>query len=123
MKNHESGCTMNPGRVCRMCRASGIEQKPMADLIEAAKRDYETWEAAFNLDDDACRAAVMRTIPKELIDACEGCPACVLAAIRQGGHLGYFDFDYAAECKSRWADINDEKASIEYERERHTYYG
>lgn len=39
MTRHESACTANPNRVCKMCPAGGLSQKPITDLITAAEID------------------------------------------------------------------------------------
>lgn len=101
MKRHESGCTANPQRRCGMCKQN--QHTPLPDLI-----------AALGAGDKAGVDA--------LRDAAEGCPACMLAAIRQSGLQrattfgpeGIEDdgfrvpFDFNAEKESWWADRNDE---------------
>ena len=96
MKKHEAGCTMNPNRVCGMCRVAGIEQQPIQELINA-------------LGDG--------TNLSKLRDLSENCPACILAAIRQSRVFCYDDgglgkdnsaaFNYKAEKESLWKDINN----------------
>lgn len=101
---HEKSCTMNPNRVCGMCAADPDrlpkEYPTVAALIEAAKldavgelvtSDYE-WKpyAVTNLE------AVSL-----------GCPACMLAGIRQSGiDLCWFDFDFTASKKLFWTRVN-----------------
>jgi len=60
MVKHETGCTSNPVRVCRMCGIAGFAQKSGAELFEAAKKG----------------TAALRELA-------EGCPACMLAGIKQ----------------------------------------
>ena len=69
MAIHEKHCTMNPNRVCRFCATGadwGMEQHPIGDLI-----------AALGCGDEAGM--------KALRELAQGCPACILAAIRQSG--------------------------------------
>ena len=61
MVKHEQHCTLNPARKCRMCTDfPRVIQQPIADLI-----------AAYNEGIEALRTKA------------NGCPACMLAAIRQ----------------------------------------
>lgn len=55
---HESSCIRNDERKCRMCKFMGLEQKPMAELVEAAHEGL-----------------------KSLEDAADNCPVCILSAI------------------------------------------
>lgn len=61
MEKHESGCTNNPNRKCRMCTFGQLVQQPMDALV----REYveKGWKALHALT--------------------EGCPACIFAAVRQ----------------------------------------
>lgn len=104
MKTHEKHCTANPARECRVCKMLEVEQKPIEDLAAAAFRGI-----------------------KALTDEAEGCPACMLAAIRKIGppHLpGWpdpgddplMDWSFKAAMKSVWDDINSANA------ERDGYY-
>lgn len=98
MKRHESGCTLNPERTCRMCALLGNPPPPKRDELLAI------------LDRDGFQA---------LRSAVFGCPACILSALRQRNGMdeygGYFvagpndgrnEWSYAAEKKSWWADYN-----------------
>lgn len=40
----------------------------------------------------------------------EGCPACILAALRQKGLSGYFEFDFKVESAAIFAEYNREQA-------------
>lgn len=60
MQKHESGCTLNPLRECKMCARREVEQSPMEALIIAAGTGLS-----------------------ELDRVAGGCPACMLAGIRQ----------------------------------------
>lgn len=103
---HEKHCTANPARVCRMCKASGGEQLPIAELIAC----IDLRKADQGLSD--------------LTDASGNCPACILATLRQceASMPGYTlmrgssyafgavddeslgpTFDFKAACKS-WLD-------------------
>lgn len=98
MTKHERGCTNNPNRVCGMCKLVEGEQKPIAELAAAARISLE-----------------------RLREVAGGCPACMLAGIRQAGpiddvnELNNFitimqDFCFKDECKSVWKEFNDREA-------------
>jgi len=100
MERHEAHCTLNPQRGCRMCEAAGLEQQPMEDLIEALDNGRALGD---------CDAEGM----KELRKLAQGCPACMLAAIRirHAGGPGAqetWDFDFRQEANRFWARLNEE---------------
>ena len=96
MIKHESACTLNPSRVCNMCRIAGFEQQPVAVLLEAYGQGF-----------------------LRLRGVAMDCPACVLATERQfwvgrGPDEG-FGWDHPANternswefkeaCKAFWAE-------------------
>jgi hypothetical protein len=65
MQTHEEHCTMNPQRKCRMCDNS---YPNIPNLLAAIASDQKEYGGS--------------KIPKT-IDAADGCPACILSAIRQ----------------------------------------
>lgn len=65
MKRHESGCTLNPQRVCGMCRMLAKEGGPEP----APSRD----ELVRIMDTEGFTA---------MCEAANKCPACILAALR-----------------------------------------
>lgn len=71
MKRHESGCTANPGRVCRMCAMLTDEGGP----DPAPQRD----ELIKIMDEHGFKA---------MCDAANGCPACILSALRTKNFKG-----------------------------------
>jgi hypothetical protein len=104
MERHEKGCTANPGRICGLCEYAEprLTQKPMFDLVECLtgglQGDYS------NIDIEG-RMRNLRSLA-------EGCPGCILAAIRQSGIVkALFDdeygppdlkFDFKAELNAWW---------------------
>lgn len=100
MKRHEEHCTANPNRKCGMCEAKGGPEAPLAELISIAREDARKWFNAFT-DEGMPPANADR-----LRTAAGGCPACMLAAIRQGGKAAHWDFDFTEEAKSFWQDVN-----------------
>lgn len=80
MEKHEAVCTMNPARVCGMCKFADLEQVPLADL----------------------QAAWLRLTFAEVSEMASGCPACLLALLRQD--------------KEPPPDFDDQAAYSDYER-------
>lgn len=95
MKIHEAGCTMNPDRVCRMHKFCEDSQKPMQEMIEAIS--ISNHEEGF----------------KKLRELVDGCPVCILAALRQSKSYE-FDFDFKKECTEFWNMHNDVQDQHEY---------
>jgi len=98
LSSHEKSCTNNPDRVCKMCNAAGLNQKSIAELIKT-----------LGLGDKAGVDA--------LREATDGCPACMLSAIRQSGLQipdnengpGFsVDFIFSQEKDTFWGAINQE---------------
>lgn len=87
MRKHESGCTLNPARVCRMCEMAGEVQVDIATLIASQKG------ARFG----DCTDEVSKE--KDLRELCHNCPACILATIRQSPGCFPITFNFKAECK------------------------
>jgi hypothetical protein len=87
---HETGCTMNPNRTCGMCRLMQNEQAPIVDLVHVLV--MESPEVAI----------------KNLREVSGGCPACMLAAIRQSGLSMYVFsevFIYSEEMEKAMANV------------------
>ena len=80
MKKHESACTLNPGRVCKMCVKMGhVGQPQMASMLAIlpAPPAEMNWDA-----EEAFRVLVEAAMP-ELRALTNDCPACIMAALRQ----------------------------------------
>jgi hypothetical protein len=115
LKRHESSCTLNPDRVCRMCKAFDGWQPGMPDMLALLPDPYvgikdESSEEA----DDAVRVAVAAALPA-LRELCGHCPVCVLSALRQKGIPVPLaeDFNLTAEMKAAWSDLNTEREERE----------
>jgi hypothetical protein len=118
MKLHELHCTMNPDRKCRMCNyteggASLAELKAL--LIPFLKSKTETSEF-----DSTCRVSSftdeqLAELRAELYDAADGCPNCILAAIRQSGLVSYeLGWDYKIAINDFWSNRNDYEDDASY---------
>lgn len=111
MKRHESGCTNNPNRVCRMCAILADEGGP----DPAPSRD----ELARILDAQGFKA---------LREAANDCPACILSVIRlynfegdaetpggvRGPEDGRESWSYTEAKKAWWSDFKDKQAESSY---------
>ena len=109
MSRHEKRCTLNPNRTCGVCGILEVEQQPLAELItiltDPAK--YKHGDGTGSWYDSELTADANEALPA-LRDACENCPACILAAIRQRGIPVpvVTDFDFTEEMKEVWHSIN-----------------
>lgn len=96
---------MNPNRSCKMCArhedlaGDGEKADSLPNLIELCR--------AFSSGDGPIHEADYEKQEKEnghlLRVAANGCPACMLAAIRQSG-TSWVNFDWKKESKEWWAD-------------------
>ena len=119
ISRHESACTLNPNRICRMCKAVGGAQKSISDLV-AILPNVENY---LNRDFDGVSYsglgdATDRALPllRKLTD---GCPACILAALRQAKiPIPATSFKFTEECRSVWAELNRESREAD---ERNCY--
>ena len=119
MTVHESHCTANPHRKCRLCResfdiATYTEQlKARFEIIEV-EDDYGITRHEIKWNGDHITLA-------EIEKFTNGCPNCTFAILRQT-KLNYsvfgFNYDYKKELNEYWKDRNNE----EYEREMRSYY-
>lgn len=101
MKKHEAGCTNNPNRLCGLCRnaAEKRQQRSMVDLLAALK------------------AGGLGALRK----AAGNCPACILAAARQGRVFDEFPipdewaaFNFKDERETWWKESNDAQMRESY---------
>ena len=102
MRRHERGCTLNPNRVCGMCKEK--YQKSPAELL-----------------------AILNTNGFSVMqEAANHCPACILSALRPlnaidpelgpivtGPKDGRQEWSFLAAKKEWWDDINEARMSTE----------
>lgn len=107
IRRHEERCTLNPSRVCGMCNVLGQKQPELSLLLAILpSKDEQRMEEEGGL-------VHFKNVPEEVIkklrEAAGGCPACMLAALRQRGLPvpTAEAFNFTEECKSVWADINE----------------
>jgi hypothetical protein len=107
---HEQSCTMNPDRVCRMCKSFADQQPPMAAMLALLPdADPDLWTDTTEFLDNQMRAALAVSLPK-LRDLCGDCPVCIFAALRQKRIPVPLaeGFDLKSELASAWNDANTE---------------
>lgn len=116
MQKHEKGCTLNPRRVCGMCNHTGGGAS-LAELMEILPPKDAQTRNDYN-DAGQVNYEYFVEIPEETIkklrEAAEGCPACMMAALRQRGlpvHTAT-GFNFTEECKQVWAMVNEEQARL-----------
>jgi hypothetical protein len=109
IKRHEERCTMNPNRKCGMCSLVQANQKPMSELLALLPdpKQFEIsndWGKSFT-DGLATASNLALDTLKEKTG---GCPACILAALRQKGiPVWMTNFNFKAECEAVWTDVNE----------------
>ena len=122
IRKHESACTLNPNRVCRVClmdhgdsvKGEG-EQKPIIDLMALLPDPLlflAIGEYDFKFYKDGLTETVNSALPL-LREVSGDCPACIMAALRQKGIpvLMATDFSFTKEMKEIWDNINDKNRS------------
>lgn len=89
MRRHEYGCIRNPDRVCYLCESSRDYKALRSEAIERSTANGET------PIDDARTIHGAKELG-ELSSMVDGCPACLLALLRQSGVMAFKHFDYKA---------------------------
>jgi len=104
MRNHEKHCTNNPNRECGMCNVCNSlpNHNELIELL--ATFPGETIEP-FDPDTAPYKSIKDEKSLIEFRKKADGCPACMLAALRQSG-IFMENFDYAKEAKEFWAEVN-----------------
>jgi len=110
---HEERCTLNPNRHCGCCDILEAPQPDLAGLISMLPnpKEYEDTDAEFDaFFYRGLEEAVDAILPK-LREACNNCPACIMAALRQNGIPVPVakNFDFKGELQSILNDYNASK--------------
>lgn len=92
MRRHEQHCTMNPARTCRVCALKQVcgddGGAPLTDLM-ALLPDYmdAEWDHLTGRETNRYQAFLDDLViaTHSLRGASDGCPACMMAALRQKG--------------------------------------
>lgn len=80
LTKHEEHCTKNPNRRCRMCHWAKLKTAPIVELRFAAIEGVDS-----------------------LRRVAQGCPACMLAGIRQS--TADCEFNYPTEREQFWENL------------------
>lgn len=112
MRTHEEHCTLNPNRSCRMCDIAGTDNDLKALLAMMPKDVIKHESLALDVfcRDNIANAEDILTAFEKMKNEAGGCPACILAVIRQLNSTVYFEFDYKKEVDSFWKSYNQERA-------------
>ncbi len=114
MERHEKNCTMNPDRGCGMCdRLDNSFPEPI-EVLMAPLKELEVLRAElprFSELREETKVAI-----EKLREKAGGCPACMLAAIRQS-QTPFIQglFVYKEEVESFWKEVNENQANIEFD--------
>lgn len=118
IKRHEAACTNNPNRICRMHFCLGLKAKPMSEIMEVVRtRPSFPWGGGVSEEDSMKRKAAWSAFMDRLKEVTDGCPACILAALRQGeiyanpsedweGEGPVWDFKAAK--RAFWEEVNEQ---------------
>ena len=103
MERHEKHCTANPTRVCRVCDTLGFDAAPLEELraLMPVVPEDPAPESYGVLTSNAQSAF------PALVAAADGCPACILAALRQTRTAGFIAGDtwsYKDAMAEAWKD-------------------
>lgn len=105
MEKHEQGCTLNPNRVCGMCKLLGNKSTPIENLVNMVRGLSPS-------DDDAIR---------RYREFAGHCPACMLAGLRfahknddQEFYVTFGGaFKWKDEAERFWNEINTHRREAE----------
>lgn len=106
ISKHEERCTLNPNRVCGMCRMLEHSQPDIQAIIATLPRPVVSKES-----DNGDTLGWSPGFEPSLYEARRvsgNCPACLLASMRQAKIPVplFTEFDYTKECKAVWDKVN-----------------
>jgi len=114
IKRHEERCTMNPNRVCGMCKMTDNEQVDIKDMLAILPDPKEyIIERDLSISYVITFSDVVSEAMESLRELVGNCPACIMAALRQKGIPVPMaeGFHFSDECKSVWGEINEKNLS------------
>lgn len=82
MLRHESSCTLNPGRECRLCVITNGGCVSTMDELMAPLPDPTEWHAAWTQELHAELQEKTQAAMPALRELTQNCPACIMAALR-----------------------------------------
>ena len=123
ISRHEKHCTMNPDRECGMCAIIGNNPPDLRKIVERIKA--QTGPVLWRPDSCGFKMPYVDGHLPELADIrdeVEGCPACILAILRQTGlhHPPLLNepFYYQKERAAFYEQLNAEMWKREQDAER-----
>jgi len=106
MKKHELHCTMNPNRLCRMCKLKGGTQISISRLVALLPK----YKVSTNTEDNGLSKNYCKALEEAMIKLrreTQNCPACILAALRQAGiPMILVEFDYKQEVENLFQKLD-----------------
>lgn len=105
MAVHERHCTMNPNRICRVCKTLlDQEPTPLSELVSICRKVDMTPDSLGGIN-------IPKSLHLQLMAASKECPACEMAALRQSGIPcpSVPGFDFTEQMQAIWRDINEAK--------------
>ncbi|GAF80064.1 unnamed protein product [marine sediment metagenome] len=119
MKKHEERCTLNPNRICGMCKTMDERQPDLKKLIGLLPniKEYEKYNSEYEyMEYDVSNLKPhLKGVLKIIRGKTNNCPACILAVIRQAKIPVSLveDFNFSKECKQFWNDFNDSQSGLQ----------
>lgn len=106
MRQHEYGCTRNPDRVCYLCEQSHDYKALCAEAVarSSSRDDHEPMPDARTING-------VKEL-SQLSSMVDGCPACLLAVLRQSNVMAFEYFDYK-KAVTEW--YREQQAHIAYQ--------
>ena len=107
MNKHETGCTANPDRYCKLCYGNEMGQHDIRQITEQLKTRFEIIETQGEYGTELTAKWNAEPITlTEIQKSVDDCPNCTLAILRQTGLNRYpFEisdkFDYKKE-RDEW---------------------
>ena len=116
LQKHEEHCTLNPNRKCGVCEAMGGTPVPMNELLNLlpdlknfvvpVSDNFFSEEDSYSMPEETAKEILIK-----LREATDGCPACIMAALRQKGiFLSLIpQFDYKEEMEDFWRSVHSQE--------------
>jgi len=117
MIKHEKHCTMNPQRECRFCiKSQGDSCNNISELVARIPKDIivQCMDNEFQFEELSNVKEIEAEFNK-IKEEINGCPACLLAVIRQSKTSAYLNFDYKKEVEMFWKDYEVENRQSYYD--------
>jgi len=109
---HETYCTLNPNRSCRMCLIlTGVDTPPKISF----KLPVPDYQNISDFGTNLTNKGVLDNALIQLREATDNCPACILSAIRKtGSHTSEYGFDFKEECNRFFRENQKEVPDEDY---------